>query len=724
MKTKKLCLLALGSILMLASCGENNSSSSVSSNEETSSSSQTTSETSSSESESETSSESSSESQSSSSSSSELTPDDFDCITIAKALEIAKQYESGATTERYYIYGKITEIQDYSYGSMTIQDDTGSIYAYGTYSADGEERYSALENKPQVGDEVILYSTLCTYNGTQEIKSGWIVWQKTNEKDIDEDNYTTKTIAEAREMAIGSLVKVSGVVARITYANGMVPSGFYVIDETSSIYIHSSSAASNVKEGNKITVCGAVDFWILDSEKTSASKIGYKGSCQLSDVTITENDKLTTNVYDKSWISETTIKHIMETPATENITNKIYKVNSYVKKAKGSGFTNYYFDDLDGKTGSYTYTQCNGSDFSWLDQFDGKICTVYLTAINAKSSSSGAIWRFMPIEVIDEDYTFDTTKTNEFVWEYHIKDLFRESYTGDPVMEVPTSISSEILDFENATITYSSSNTDVAYFAVEDEKTIFHTGDTEGTATITINIDYGTNPTLTKTLNIGNVRSSYEDALTVKEAIDAESDTEVIVKGIAGPSLVNKEGFYLIDETGVIAITTTTEVMEQISLGNEVVFKGTRTRGYGLKDGSTYAGQSCLTDSTLVSNLYGKHEYSRDTFITGKTLSDLYSLDVAVDYSTSVYTVKAKVKKNDSGYYTSICLYTDDVEKYTIYCSSGNQYNWLSNAFEEGTELTLDIAPVNWNNKKFWAGCVLSATDGTTRVDGTLNYKN
>lgn len=723
MKTKKLCLLALGSILMLASCGENNSSSSVSSNEETSSSSQAASETSSSETSSESSSEQSSESQSSSSSSSELTPDDFDCITIAQALEIAKQYEDGATTERYYIYGKITEIKDYSYGSMTIEDDTGSIYAYGTYSADGVDRYSALENKPQVGDEVILYSTLCTYKGTQEIKSGWIVWQKTNEKDIDEDDYASKTIAEAREMAAGSLVKVSGVVARITYANGMVPSGFYVIDETSSIYIHSSAAASSVKEGNKISVCGAVDFWILDSEKTSASKIGYKGSCQLSDVTITENDKLTTNVYDKSWIEETTVKNIMETSATENITNKIYKVNSYVKKAQGSSFVNYYFDDLDGKTGSYVYTQCNGSDFSWLDQFDGKICTVYLTAINAKSSSSGAIWRFMPIEVIDESYTFDTTKTNEFVWEYHIKDLFRESYTGDPVMEVPTSISSEILGFENATITYSSNNTDIAYFATEEEKTIFHMGDTDGTATITVNIDYGTNPTLTKTLNIANARSSYENALTVKEAIDAESDTEIIVKGIAGPSLVNKVGFYLIDETGVIAITTTTEEMEQISLGNEVIFKGTRTRGYGVKEGSTCVGQSCLTDSTLVSNLYGKHEYSRDTFITGKTLSDLYNLDVTVDYSTSVYTVKGKINRVETDKYTKITLFDDNTESYTIYCSSANQYNWLSNAFETGTELTLDIAPVNWNNKKFWAGCVLSATDGTTRVDGTLNYK-
>ncbi len=701
---------------MLASCGETNSSESSAKEEPSSSFSQE--ETTSSESSSETTSESSSESTSESSSSSSK-DFDYELTSIADAIEIANQHTT-ATTERYYIYGTITEISNETYGSMTIKDETGSIYAYGTYGADGKGRYNVLDNKPQVGDEVVLYSTLCVYNGTPEIKSGWIVWQSTKEKEFDEDDYEAKTIAEAREMSVGSLVKVSGVVARITYANGMVPSGFYVIDNASSIYIHSSLAAK-VKEGNNVTICGSVDFWILDTEKTSADKIGYKGSCQLSDITITENDNSTDNVFDKSWIEETTIKDIMETSAAENITNKIFKVNSYVKKASNPSFVNYYFDDIDGVTGSYTYTQCNGSDFSWLDEFDGKICTVYLTAINAKCNASGAVWRFMPIEVKDEGYTFDAKGVNEYVWNYHIKDLFRESYTGDPVLEVPTSISSEILGFENATISYSSSNTDVAYFETSDSKTIFHIKD-DGSATITVNISYGSNDTLTKTFNVSSAASVVDDAITVKEAIDAENQEEVTVRGIAGPSLVNQTGFYLIDETGVIAIKTTSETMSEISLGNEVVFKGTKTKGYGTKEGYTAVGQTCILDSTLVANLYGKHDYSRNTFITGKTLADIYGLDVAEDHSTEVYTVTGKVNKVESGYYTTITI-VDGSTKLSVYCSSASQYNWLANAFASDTELTFDIAPCNWNGKKYYTGCVLSATDGTTRVDNTLNYK-
>lgn len=683
MKTKKLCLLLLSGMLLLTGCGETTST-------DDGSTSQTSYDF------------------------------DYDLTTISEAIEIAKQNTSPTET-RYYIYGTISEIANYSYGQMTIQDETGSIEAYGTYSADGTKRYSELENKPQVGDMVVLYSNLSTYKDTPQIYSGWIVWQKEGEKDFDESKYEVKTIAEAREMSADSLVKVSGVVTRKTYANGMVDSGFYLVDNTSSIYIHSSAAASQVSEGNKITLCGSVDFWILDSEKTNAEKLGYKGSCQLSDVTITENDKLTTNSYDKSWISESTVKEIMETEVTENITNKIYKVNSLVKKAAGTGFTNYYFDDIDGVTGSYAYTQCNGSDFAWLDAFDGKICTVYLTAINAKCNASGAIWRFMPIEVIDEDYKFDTKDVNEYVWTYHLEDLFLDNYTGDPILEVPTTVSSELLGFTDASIAYASSNEEVATFEVEDGKTIFHVKGVEGSSTITININYGTNDTLTKTLTVSYTKASYGETKTVKEAIDAENGVEITVKGIAGPSLTNQTGFYLIDDTGVIAVKTSTDDMANIALGNEVVFKGTKTKGYGLKSGSTSAGQSCLLDSTLVVNLYGQHDYSRTSFILGKTLADVYGLDATVDHSTEVYTVTAKVLRTDYEKYSTIVL-TDGDTKLTLYCSSANQYNWLSNAFDADKELTIDVAPVNWNSKKFWVGCVLSATDGVTRVNNTLNY--
>ena len=110
-----------------------------------------------------------------------------------------------------------------------------------------------------------------------------------------------------------------------------------------------------------------------------------------------------------SWVEETTVKTIMDTPVSTDITTTIYKVNALVKKSIGTGFINYYIDDLDGVTGSYVYTQCNGSDLEWLEKFDGKICTVYLSVINAKSTATGCNWRFKALKVVDEGYTFDIT---------------------------------------------------------------------------------------------------------------------------------------------------------------------------------------------------------------------------------------------------------------------------------------------------------------------------
>ena len=99
----------------------------------------------------------------------------YDCITVGEALAICDQAGSTATSERYYIIGTVVNVSNASYGEMTVKDSTGEIFVYGTYSADGVDRYSALASKPVAGDVVLLYANLMTYNGTREVKSGWII---------------------------------------------------------------------------------------------------------------------------------------------------------------------------------------------------------------------------------------------------------------------------------------------------------------------------------------------------------------------------------------------------------------------------------------------------------------------------------------------------------------------------------------------------------------------
>ena len=346
----------------------------------------------------------------------------IEVISIEKALELCGE-EGNITTEQYYIRGTVESIKNPAYGQMVITDGTHSIPVYGV------EGYSSMADKPYKGDTVLLLCILQNYKGTKEVKSAQLIEFEHVQVEVDESKYTDMSIADARTAAEGAMVKVDGVVAQITYANGKIPSGVILVDDSSSIYVYDGNIAGRAKIGNTITILGTKTWWILEDEKNNAQKFGYKGCCQLDSATlISISDDV--KDFDKSWITETTIKDMLDNPMSNDITSKIFKVNALVKKVDGTGFTNYYFNDLDGTTGSYTYTQCNGSDFAWLDAFDGKICTVYLMAINAKSSASGCIYRFLPVAVSDDGYKFDTNKAAEFAVKYHGKDQFQPSWAS------------------------------------------------------------------------------------------------------------------------------------------------------------------------------------------------------------------------------------------------------------------------------------------------------
>ena len=643
---------------------------------------------------------------------------EYETITVAEALALCTT-EGADLTKRYYLRVTIDAISNPTYGQMTVSDSTGSIGVYGSYSADGETRYSEMTDKPYKGYEVVISCLLQNYNGTAEVKSAWIVEFKAPEIDVDTTNYTDMTALAAREAVLGTKIKVDGVVARITYANGMIPSGFILVDDTNAIYVYDRDAAGRVKIGDTVTVCASKTYWILESELSSAQKFGYEGCCQLESV-IDIKIEDTKADFNKSWIPASTVKDVLETPLTTNITTTIFKVNALVKKADGNGFVNYYFNDLDGVTGAYTYTQCNGSDFSWLDEFDGKICTVYLTVLNAKSTSSGCVYRVLPIAVSDDGYTFDTTKAPEFALTYHALGQFKSEYTGDPMMEVITTVSSELLGFSGLTLTYQTSDASVINFVTEDGKLVMHCLKS-GTATVTVTATLGTN-TKSETVTITVDKPESLDAMTVQEAIAATVGETVTVKGIVGPSLVNRDGFYLFNGDAMIAVTTTTEILAGLEIGQEIVIEGKRDRFYDAsKNGGAHAGQTCITGATVKANLYGKQDYSTDFFITDKTLADFYALDYTVDYSTSVYVLKATVTVQETAYYTNMKL-TDGATTVLLYCSSASQYNWLK-AYA-GQEVTIEIAPCNWNNKTSWAGCVLAVRTADGKVVNSLNFDN
>ena len=639
-------------------------------------------------------------------------------ITIAEAMEICK-VNSEETTERYYIRATITKVSNPTYGEMYIADETGEILVYNTKNSDGTVDYANMTERPVKGDEVLLYCTLNNHNGTNQVKSAWVVEFTHNEPEYDPSLYTEMTIAAAREAELGTKVKVSGVVAQITYANGYKPSGVILVDGTSSIYVYDGDLAGQVKVGNTVTLAGEKTYWVLESEAGNATKFGYEGACQIDSVTLISNDN-GNSAFDKSWIEETTVKAIMDTPVTENITNKIFKATALVKKAPGNGFVNYYIDDLDGMTGSYVYTQCNGGDFSWLDEFDGKLCTVYFVAINAKSTATGCTWRFLPIEVINEGYTFNTDNAAEYAVKYHGVTQFLPSYTGDPKAELYAQISSELLGFEGATLSYSSSDEEVVYFTTNDNGVaILHCGKA-GVANVTVTGSYN-GKTYSETVVITVAANENIDYISVADAIATDKDTDVVVKGIVGPSLVNKVGFYLFGEDGsmIAVIVDSADVMSTISIGNEVVISGMRER-YVKDDSYTTYGQDAIVSANVVANYYGEHAYSTDKAITGKTPTDINALNVTESHSTELYVMTVTIKVVETNYYSNIYI-SDGTTDLLLYCSSSSQYSWLK-AYA-GQTVTIEVAPCNWNEKTSYRGCVLAVVneDGS-KVYNTLNF--
>ena len=641
--------------------------------------------------------------------------DEVETVTIAEALELCGDV-GNITSERYYIRATVKTVSNAEYGSMVIYDETGEISVYGTYSADGELKYSELAERPLKGDEVLLHCILQNYNGTKEVKNARLISFVSNQGNFDVADYKSATVAEARAAEAGAKVKVSGVVARITYANGMKPSGFILVDGADSIYVYGTDAAAAVSIGNRVEVAASKTYWILDSEQGAAATHGYRGCNQLEDATVVSNDK-GQNEWITAAIPETTVKNIIDTPVTEDITTKIYKVTALVKKAPGNGFTNYYINDLDEKTGSYVYTQCNGSDFSWLDEFDGKICTVYLMALNAKSTQAGCVYRFLPVSVTAGAYVSSAPEDiAEHAVIYYGADQFEKLYTGDPALELVTSVSSNLLWFQNATLTYTSSNESVVKIVNEDGKTVMHCL-TSGEATVTVKGEYK-GASYTKDVVVKVSISENIPSIKVGDAIASAVGEVVTVKGIVGPSLVNQTGFYLIDETGVIPVVLSKAEIEKVQLGNEVIIRGTRdTR---IKENVSCFGQTNLDACEVVANNYGSHAYSTASFIEGKTAADFYALSANEDHGTEVYVFKATIKVVYSQYYSQIFVTSGSTE-IMLYCSSANQYSWLK-AYA-GQEVTVEIAPCNWNSLGNYRGCVLAVrnADGT-KVCNELNF--
>lgn len=143
------------------------------------------------------------------------------------------------------------------------------------------------------------------------------------------------------------------------------------------------------------------------------------------------------------------------------------------------------------------------------------------------------------------------------------------------------------------------------------------------------------------------------------------------VKGIVGPSLVNKVGFYLVDESGIIAVTVSDEVMDGLKLGQEVVIKGNRTVTTKTSGEVTNSGQSYIEVTQLLQNNEGRTNYSTATFIQ-TTFDAVYETAIVNegknnwDVTDQAYIFEAKLTVVDSAWSTNFYLNGTDGKKFNF----------------------------------------------------------
>ena len=97
-------------------------------------------------------------------------------LTIEQAIALGQLYEHNTfSTDKYFVVVTIGEVYNTTYGNMNIFVGETTFIIYGTYSADGETRYDALDAKPVAGETIKVYGIIGNYSGNSQMKNGWIV---------------------------------------------------------------------------------------------------------------------------------------------------------------------------------------------------------------------------------------------------------------------------------------------------------------------------------------------------------------------------------------------------------------------------------------------------------------------------------------------------------------------------------------------------------------------
>lgn len=510
------------------------------------------------------------------------------------------------------------------------------------------------------------------------------------------------------EKNIGEIVTIKGVVVKHNYTDQSTPyiTGFWIADETGSIYIYGEKSAKTVQEGNLVTVKGTKGFYIPNNDTGAAISMNYTGMMQLTNPEILDNDGKQ-NEIPSSTITETTISEINKIPLSINISGNIYKVKGSYSRVAQSDFVNYYLNDFNKVDSIMAYTQSNGKDYKWTDGYDGKNVEMLIIISLAKPGVNS--WRMCPVAFLNDDIKVSDEDEATYAAQ-RVLSKFSSTYNVDTLVEI--SKEEEKLSGSEVSITSTSNNV-----LVTENNNILNVNiltSTLGKFEITVTVKYKT-ATISLNKEVEIIKKSDFETISISEVKNKEDGTivtiEAVVAKVTYKSSMTKQGLFLVDDSSSIFAyfgTSVASQLENVEEGNKIVLKA-KVDHY-IKNATNalnenYSGDFQLSNGEILnidSNIYDipVSSYS-DSTVTNIALTKPEN-----NITSNIYKVRAIVVKNVSTYATSYNLkeVNDLVPSGTTASSiplysqnSGNDFKWLDEY--DGKEVTILVGVQNLNLK-------------------------
>lgn len=254
----------------------------------------------------------------------------------------------------------------------------------------------AQVTRPTDADKTVTLTATASL-GTDFLIKDFDVLVKKIEYDLPEE---TITVREAKESEIGTSVTVAGVVSAIVggeYNSAYSANGFYLTDETQTIYVYGYIVANQVERGDYVCITATVAEYSSVVQLTSPSLY--------NEAVLSKNNEIPDPT--SYAITGKTIDEVYNPTNNPGMGGSTYIFTCYIITYSGGSYTNYeIITSLENGTYMNIYSSAGNlscPENAWLDQYVEAQQEVRLAYYINSTNSAGTSYRGNVIKVFDAE---------------------------------------------------------------------------------------------------------------------------------------------------------------------------------------------------------------------------------------------------------------------------------------------------------------------------------